>query len=238
MSATMSAPRPSAFTSSTDRMIARVMEGVVHVEAGGDGGAPGARGVRIDPRRMPHSGAGVVWARDTRGALIVSNAHVVTREPVRVSGQDGVAHAATLVARDAVRDVALLWCETVPEPWRPVPPPTRGTTLRAGQVVMAVGHPMGVRHAVTTGVIHAVGPLTSDIALPAPQRALNWAQLDLALAPGNSGGPVVDAHGHLIGISTMIARGLGLAIPVAEVDQFVFAAAGPARLAYGWTRDA
>ena len=116
--------------------------------------------------------------------------------------------------------------------------PSKRDALRVGQVVMAVGHPLGVRHAVTTGVVHACGPLQSDVALPESQRSLSWAQFDLRLAPGNSGGPVIDASGHLVGISTMIARGLGLAIPAADVDRFVFDADGPALLAHGWTRNA
>jgi serine protease Do len=206
------------------RMIDGAADGVVHIEAG--------------VGRRAHSGAGVVWARDNVGrSLIVSNAHVVTHEPIIVTGADGVTRRATLVARDTTRDLALLSCDATPDRWRPVPPAAMAP-LRVGQVVMAIGHPLGVRHAVTTGVLHAIGPLRSDATLSPSQRSLSWAQLDVRLAPGNSGGPVVDSYGAMIGVSTMIARGLGLAVPITDVDAFVARAGGPALLAHGWSRDA
>ncbi|QJR37255.1 S1C family serine protease [Gemmatimonas groenlandica] len=224
-------PTESSATSTIDlqsaqvdggHMIAHATAGVVHVEAG--------------EGRSTHSGAGVVWARDANGrCLIVSNAHVVTHEPITLTGADGVTRRATLVARDTVRDLALVSCDDAPASWRPVPPADKAP-LRVGQVVMAVGHPLGVRHAITTGVVHAIGPLRSDAELPLPQRALPWAQLDVRLAPGNSGGPVVDAHGAMVGVSTMIARGLGLAVPIADVDAFVARVGATARLAHGWSR--
>lgn len=211
-----------------DAVIARALDGVVQVESG----RPAAG------RRSAHSGAGMVWARDERGrALVVSNAHVVTGNPVWVTGRDGERRAASEITRDANRDLALVLVDETPGSWRAVPSSST-SRVRVGQVAMALGHPLGVLNAVTTGVVHAVGPLQSDIELPAPQRALPWAQLDVMLAPGNSGGPVIDATGHFIGISTMIARGLGLAIPADAVDRFVAAANGPSLLAFGWTRDA
>lgn len=206
------------------RVIAGAADGVVHLEAG--------------TGRRTHSGAGVVWARDNVGrSLIVSNAHVVTHEPIIVTGADGATRRATLVARDTTRDLALVSCDATPDRWRPVPPAAMAP-LRVGQVVMAIGHPLGVRHAVTTGVLHAIGPLRSDAELSPSQRSLLWAQLDLRLAPGNSGGPVVNTRGAMIGVSTMIARGLGLAVPIADVDTFVTRAGGPALLAHGWSRGA
>jgi serine protease Do len=205
-------------------MIAGAADGVVHIEAG--------------TGRRTHSGAGVVWARDAAGrALIVSNAHVATHEPIIVTGADGATRRAILVARDTARDLALLSCDATPDRWRPVPS-AAAIPLRVGQVVMAIGHPLGVRHAVTTGVVHAIGPLRSDAELPSSQRTLSWAQLDLRLAPGNSGGPVLNTRGAMIGVSTMIARGLGLAVPIDAVDAFVERAGGPALLAHGWSRGA
>jgi serine protease Do len=95
-----------------------------------------------------------------------------------------------------------------------------------------------VHHAVSTGVVHAHGRTGAIPGLPGPAAAHAWLTLDLRLAPGNSGGPVVDAQGYLLGVSTMIVAGLGLAIPVADVDAFVSAAHGPAHLQHGWTRAA
>lgn len=208
----------------------RVRAGVVHVAVTTDG--------RTRRRGRPAShGAGVVWARDDRGTcLIVSNAHVVTGTPVSVRGWDGTDRDAELMARDTARDLALLRVAAAPVSWHPVPPTAR--PVRAGSVVMAVGHPLGVAHAITSGEVHSVGPLRAAVPLPGPARALPWVQVDLRLAPGNSGGPIVNARGELVGISTMIVGGLGLAIPLADVDRFVLEAQGPNHLAHGWTRAA
>ncbi len=103
---------------------------------------------------------------------------------------------------------------------------------------MAIGHPHGLAYALTTGLVHARGPVEDVPGLPAPAATQSWLTLDLRLAPGNSGGPIVDQHGALMGISTMIAGGLGLAIPLADIDAFVARAGGPSHLAHGWTRAA
>lgn len=220
----------------TGGMTDRVRDGVVQVHVAPD---PRARG-RHAPRRAAEAssrGAGVVWARDNGSrCLVVSNAHVVTGHAVTVVGIDGVARDGELLARDTARDLALLRVDNVPRRWQPVPPAT--VPLRAGSVVMAVGHPLGVAHAMTSGVVHSVGPLRAAMPLPETARTLPWLQMDVRLAPGNSGGPVVDTRGHLVGVSTMIVGGLGLAIPVADVDRFVMDVHGPSHLAHGWTRAA
>jgi serine protease Do len=77
---------------------------------------------------------------------------------------------------------------------------------------------MGFVGALTTGVIHAVGPLRG-------LGSRSWVQADVRLAPGNSGGPLADAHGRVIGINTMVAGGLALAIPSNTVLDFL--SAGP-----------
>lgn len=202
------------------RIVTRATDGVVQVVAG--------------PRGL-HQGAGVVWARNGTRCLVVSNAHVATAPPVVVTGRDGVQREARLLARTTARDLALLYVDDAPAAWRPVPPST--ATPRVGQVVMAIGHPLGVRHAVSTGVVHAIGPLADAVPLPIPARAHRWAQLDLRLAPGNSGGPVVDSHGNFVAVSTMIVGGLGLAIPADDVDRFAHDSGGPHLLGHGWTRE-
>jgi serine protease Do len=81
-----------------------------------------------------------------------------------------------------------------------------------------VGNPLGFVGALTTGVVHALGPLPGL----GPQQ---WVQAAIRLAPGNSGGPLADARGHVIGINTMVAGGLALAVPSNAVSQFT--TAGP-----------
>jgi serine protease Do len=76
-----------------------------------------------------------------------------------------------------------------------------------GELVMAVGNPLGFVGALTTGVVHAL--------------TRRWVHADVRLAPGNSGGPLADARGRVIGINTMIAGGLALAVPSNSVTQFL-----------------
>jgi serine protease Do len=98
--------------------------------------------------------------------------------------------------------------------------------LRPGELAIAIGNPMGFVGALATGVIHAVGPL----------RGLgrqSWVQADVRLAPGNSGGPLANAHGRIVGINTMVAGRLALAIPSNAVRDFL--SAGPASAWLGVT---
>src|SRR6185295_6562166 len=81
------------------------------------------------------------------------------------------------------------------------------SALRVGELVMAVGNPLGFVGALTTGVVHAL--------------TRRWVHADVRLAPGNSGGPLADARGRVIGINTMIAGGLALAVPSNSVMQFL-----------------
>jgi serine protease Do len=151
-------------------------------------------------------GSGVVWAPD----WVVTNAHVAPREHalVRAAGAGGV--PARVVARDARADLALLH---VPGLGVSAATGAPAGELRVGSLVVAVGHPFGVRGALTTGIVHAMGAAE-------PGRR-SWIQSDLRLAPGNSGGPLADARGRVVGINAMIVGGLALAIPVDEVTRFV-----------------
>jgi serine protease Do len=146
-------------------------------------------------------GSGVIV--DPSG-LIVTNAHVVASTgPIEVSFWDGQCIRADLSKRDASRDIAIL---RVPLSGLPAVTLANSDEVRAGHAVVAVGNPMGFQGALTTGVVHAMGRLPG-------LGPMNWIQADVRLAPGNSGGPLADAHGQVIGINTMIAGGLGLAVP-------------------------
>ena len=151
-------------------------------------------------------GSGVLWSRD---GLIVTNAHVV-RGRVSVVLPGGRAVQARLLARDAERDLAALAIDA-----HALTPAEIGDSdsLRVGELVVAVGNPLGLSGAVTAGLIHAIGPRR-----PAGPSLI---QADLRLAPGNSGGPLADACGRVIGINSMIAGGLALAVPSSLVARFV-----------------
>lgn len=154
-------------------------------------------------------GSGVLWAPDR----VVTNAHVVQRPRLRIRRADGEPADAHVVAVDRHADLALL---DVPGLGGPAVTVAPADALRVGALVVAVGHPFGVRGALTTGIVHAMGPLRPG--------GRPWIQADLRLAPGNSGGPLADAGGRVVGVNAMIAGGLALAIPAAEVGRFVRAA--------------
>jgi len=91
------------------------------------------------------------------------------------------------------------------------------STVRPGQIAIAVGHPPGVRAAATAGIVVAAGQAAT---LEGP-RTGDWLQTDVTLRPGNSGGPLVDARGGVIGINTMVSGRLALSIPSSAVERFV-----------------
>jgi serine protease Do len=158
------------------------------------------------------SGSGVIWTSD---GTIVTNAHVVRGSNTRVQLWDGREFDATVTARDPRHDLATLRISAAP---LPAASPADSSQLRPGELAIAIGNPMGFVGALTTGVIHAIGPLRGL----GPQT---WVQASVRLAPGNSGGPLADARGRVIGINTMVAGRLALAIPSNAVLDFL--AAGP-----------
>jgi len=150
----------------------------------------------------PGSGSGVIWSAD---GLIVTNAHVANAERLRAELADGRRLEAQLVARDPRRDLALL---KVNASGLVALAACDLSSLRAGESVLALGYPMG-SDAVTVGILHA-----------APRDA-HWLTADIRVAPGNSGGPLCDAQGRLVGINTMVVDGLTLAITVRAIERFV-----------------
>jgi serine protease Do len=154
------------------------------------------------------AGSGVIWRAD---GWIVTNAHVVSSNSARIRLADGTAHVAEVIARAAERDLAALYIAASDLPAAEI---GASTAVRVGEIVLAAGSPFGVRGAVSAGVLHAVG------CIPRVGKE-RWLQADLELAPGNSGGPLADASGRVIGVNSMIAMGLGLAIPSHEVEQFL-----------------
>lgn len=154
-------------------------------------------------------GSGVLWPR----GCVVTNAHVVRRPRAAVRLADGRRLEGRLVARDAEADLALL---RVGGAGIPAAMLADAEALRVGSIVVAIGHPFGVRGALTAGIIHAMGPLVPG--------GRSWIQADVRLAPGNSGGPLADVSGRMVGLNTMIAGGLALAIPISRVREFVRAA--------------
>lgn len=172
------------------------------------------------------SGSGVIV--DSAG-LIVTNAHVV-RDAARIrveigAGLDGASLVstrirsvvATVLGMDNETDLAVLKVDA-----QELPALSFGDSdqLRPGQVVLAFGAPLGLRHSVSLGVVSAVARQLE------PESTVAYVQTDASINPGNSGGPLVDARGRMIGINTFILsqtggnEGLGFAIP-SNVARFV-----------------
>jgi serine protease Do len=134
---------------------------------------------------------------------IVTNAHVATLGRIDVQLWDGTRSQADLLLNDVGRDIAIL---QVSRSGLPAAVLADSDRLRVGELVIAVGNPFGFIGALTTGVIHAIGPVPN-------LGPFKWIQADVQLAPGNSGGPLANVRGEVVGINTMVAGGVGLAIP-------------------------
>jgi serine protease Do len=158
------------------------------------------------------NGAGVIWREDGR---IVTNSHVVgTDGRTEVVLADGRKYVGIVAARHPTRDLALV---KIAEEGLPTIELGDSSTVRPGQLAIAIGHPFGFRDAVTFGVVVAAGQAATE----GGPRTGDYLQSDVTLAPGNSGGPLVDAWGRVIGVNSMVAGKLALAIPSQAVERFV-----------------
>jgi len=163
------------------------------------------------------AGAGVVWR--PRG-IIVTNYHVISRGKFHLRLLNGKQYPARLIARRPEIDLAILQAEISQndDPDLPVAPIADSRGLRIGHIALAIGHPWGQMGAVSAGIISGLG----SVPLQGEPGSIQVVRTDVGLAPGNSGGPLMNAHGGVIGINTMIVGGdLGVAIPSHLVEAFV-----------------
>jgi serine protease Do len=167
-------------------------------------------------------GAGVIWeCSDGAGAFILTNQHVLAHgRTVRVALADhtrmqSAEYPARLVAMEDEIDLALLHIEANDLPTAVI---ADSRKARIGQLVLAVGHPWGQRGVVTAGLISGL----SKAQTAGRRGEVDVIRSDAHLAPGNSGGPLIDASGAVLGINTMIVGGdQGIAIPSHIADAFV-----------------
>jgi len=199
---------------------ARIDDAVVNVNATSTGtGTPDRRSRRApdggldgpdeDDRGVPQRGAGSGFIIDPDG-YILTNHHVIDgAERIVVTLADGRTFRATLVGTDPAIDVALL---RIPASGRlPVAPLGDSDDLRVGEWVCAIGNPLGYVHSVTVGVVSFIGRKLFDPSLD------DYIQTDAAINYGNSGGPLINARGEVIGINSAISRratNIGFAIPI------------------------
>ncbi len=159
------------------------------------------------------AGSGVVVTPD---GYLLTNEHVVHGvERARVTFVDGRSVAAVVAGRDPATDLAVLRAQAAALPCAEL---AAGKRLRTGQLVVALGNPFGFESTVSAGVVSALGR-----SLRSRQGRLieGVVQHTAALNPGNSGGPLVDAAGHVTGINTAIiamAQGIGFAVPASTAQ--------------------
>src|SRR5262249_39235612 len=155
------------------------------------------------------SGSGVIWNDD---GLVVTNAHVIRGRRARIELWDGRDFEGEVSRRDAQYDLATV---SIPTNQLPAASPRDSDTVRPGELAVAVGNPFGFIGALATGAVYACGPVRG-------LGGRTWVQAAIRLAPGNSGGPLADSEGRVIGINTMVVGGgLGLAVPSNVVADFV-----------------
>ena len=153
-------------------------------------------------------GSGVIWSSD---GTVITNAHVVRGSPISLQLWDGREFQATVASRDPHRDLAMLRIGATNLPSALV---ADSSQVRPGELAIAIGNPLGFVGALTTGVIHTVCSVPG-------LGSQSWVQANVRLAPGNSGGPLADARGRVIGINTRVAGRLALAIPSNIVRDFL-----------------
>lgn len=148
-------------------------------------------------------GSGVII--NPQGVLL-TNQHIIgNATEVKVELATRQTFTGTVSYADERKDLAII---TLPVQNMPVIPIGDSKTLKRGQVVATIGSPLGMKHTVTEGIVSGI-----DV----PVNGQTYIQTDTPLNPGNSGGPLIDAGGHLVGIVTLIkqnAAGVGFAIPI------------------------
>jgi len=187
----------NAFSSGLGEMIEQAQTSVVQVRRGDRG-----------------AGTGVIWQKN---GGIITNHHVVAHTGTKtlVELRDGRVLEAQIIDSDPTLDLALL---KVPADHLTAIPVADSTKLRVGELVFAIGHPWGQRGVVTAGIVSAL----SKVKMRDSNRQLEYIKSDVRLAPGNSGGPLMNAQGQVIGINAMIMGGdLSVAIPSTVVSTWI-----------------
>lgn len=164
----------------------------------------------VEVRTRGGAGAGIIWRA---GGVVVTNHHVLGADRASARLADGRVFGGRVVARDEYDDLAVLQLEGQ-DLSLPAAEIGSAVALRPGELVIAVGHPFGLRAAVSAGVVAS-----------ALDREGSWGRelirADVRLGPGNSGGPLVDSRGRVVGVNAMVSGGLGLAVPAHLAEALV-----------------
>ena len=174
---------------------------------------------------VPTEGAGSGWVFD-RDGHVVTNFHVVKNsDAIEVTLHDGQISKAKVVGTDPQNDIAVLKIDVDPRILEPV---VLGDSsqLKVGQKIFAIGNPFGLERTMTVGIVSSLNRSLRSKTRP-PRLMKSIIQIDAALNQGNSGGPLLDNRGVLIGMNTAIASlnggnsGVGFAIPVNQIRRVV-----------------
>src|SRR5882757_3385818 len=178
---------------------------------------PSVASLRVRVGRRQGAGSASVLTAD---GFLLTSAHVVEgAERAKADFADGTEVDADVIGRDPLSDLAVLRARG------DVPPPVRlgdAANLRVGQLVVALGNPLGLAGSVTAGIVSALGR-----ALPTQSGRVvdEVIQTDAALNPGNSGGVLADSSGRMVGVNTAVAGiGVGLAVPINSTTRGIITA--------------
>ena len=166
------------------------------------------------------TGSGVAFTAD---GFLLTSAHVVAGAPGGTATfVDGADYPFEVVGRDPLSDLAVIRASDSDLAAAPLGDADR---LRVGQLVVAIGNPLGFAGSVTAGVVSALGRSLAARDGRASRLVENVIQTDAALNPGNSGGALADGRGRVVGINTAVAGiGLGLAVPINSATQSIIGA--------------
>ena len=167
---------------------------------------------RLQNRVQRSVGSGFIFDRNGH---VLTNSHVVFGAAfIQVTLDDGGVYPAKIVGVDPIYDIAVVRVENAGSKKLPRLPLGKSSNLRVGQGVVAIGNPLGLNQTLTAGVISALDRVLAETPLSLSRRLI---QTDTALNPGNSGGPLLDRCGEVVGINTSIIQGaqnVGFAIPI------------------------
>ena len=178
------------------------------------------------PEERRSSGSGFLIRQD---GYLITNEHVIEdAERIQVKLADGRRFEGRLVGKDERVDLALVKIEGTGLPFAPLGDSNR---IRVGEFVLALGHPFGLEQTVSLGIVSRKG---APLQVAAP--GFDFIQTDAAVNPGNSGGPLVNMAGEVVGINSMAARNgtIGFAIPVNIVKGLLPQLASKGKVEWGW----